>query len=82
MTIRHIKMPLLQQSKENCSEKDRIGSIIVNRMGKTLNRTTDSPKCRTCEKMVENVSHLVSECNELAQNEYKKHDKREQNKAW
>ena len=50
-------------------------------MGKTLNRTTDSPKCRTCEKMVENVSHLVSECNELAQNEYKKHDKRQQDKT-
>ena len=30
-----------------------------------------------CEKMNENVSHLVSECNELTQNEYKKlrHDK-------
>ena len=31
-------------------------------------RTTDSPKCRTCGKMDENVSHIVSECNELAQN--------------
>ena len=30
-----------------------------------------------CGKMDENVSHLVSQCNELAQNEYKKfrHDK-------
>ena len=42
-----------------------------------INRTTYSPKCRMCEKMDENVSYLVSECNELAQNEYKKlrHDK-------
>ena len=36
-------------------------------------RTTDSPKCRMCG----NVSHIVSGCNEKAQNEYKKlrHDK-------
>ena len=39
--------------------------------------TTDSLKCRMCGKMGKNFSHLISECNELAQNEYKKlrHDK-------
>ena len=31
-----------------------------------IDRTTDSTKCRMCGKMDENVSHLVSECNELA----------------
>ena len=36
-----------------------------------IDRTTDSLKCRMCGKMVENVSHLVSEWNELLQNEYK-----------
>ena len=42
-----------------------------------IDRTTDSPKCRMCGKMYENVCHLLSYCNELAQNEYKnlRHDK-------
>ena len=37
-----------------------------------IDRTTDSSKCRMCGKMDKNVSQLVAECNELAQNEYKK----------
>ena len=43
----------------------------------SIDRTNGSPKCRMCGKMDENVSHVVSECNKLAQNEYKKlrHDK-------
>ena len=42
-----------------------------------INRTTDSMKCRMSGNVTKNVSHIVSECNELAQNEYKKlrHDK-------
>ena len=32
-----------------------------------IDRATDTPKCRMCGKMDENVSHIVSECNELAQ---------------
>ena len=42
-----------------------------------IDRKTDSPKCRICGKMDKNVSHLVSECRKLAQNEYEKlkHDK-------
>ena len=42
-----------------------------------IDRTTDSLKCRMCGTMDENVSHLVSEYYELAQNECKKlrHDK-------
>ena len=37
-----------------------------------INRTTDSMKCRMCGNVNKNVSRIVSECNELAQNEYKK----------
>ena len=37
-----------------------------------IDRTTVSPRCRICEKINENVSHIVWECNKLAQNEYKK----------
>ena len=42
-----------------------------------INRTRDSRKGRMCGKMDGNVIHLVSECYELAPNEYKKlrHDK-------
>ena len=42
-----------------------------------IDRTSDSTKCRMCGKINENLSHLVSQCNELAQNEYKniRHDK-------
>ena len=52
------------------TDNDRIGSIIANKIGKNyIDRATDTPKCKMCGKMDENVSHLVSECNELAQNE-------------
>ena len=43
------------------------GSIIANKMGKHYkDRITDSPKCRMCGKLDENVSHILLECNELA----------------
>ena len=31
-----------------------------------IDRTADSPECIICGKMDENVSHVVSACNELA----------------
>ena len=36
-----------------------------------------SAKCRMCEERDETIAHIVSECSQLAQNEYKKcrHDK-------
>ena len=37
-----------------------------------MTETAGSPKSKMCGKMNENVSHIVSECNEPAQNEYKK----------
>lgn len=37
----------------------------------TLILATDSVKCRMCGEIDENLSHLVSESNELAQYEYK-----------
>ena len=52
-------------------------SLLTRWVKYDVDRTTDSLKCRICEKMDENISHIVSECNKLAQNEYKKlrHDK-------
>ena len=36
-----------------------------------IDGTTDSLKYRMCGKMDKNVSYMLSECNELVQNEYK-----------
>ena len=42
-----------------------------------IDKVDISPKCRMCGGADETVSHIVSECKQLAQNEYKKcrHDK-------
>ena len=57
----------------------KLGQIVTAQdvEGTHIDGTTDSPKCRMCGKMDENISHIVSECNELVQNEYKnfRHDK-------
>ena len=54
----------------NCNSHTE--SIIANKISKTLHRgTTDSLKYRMCLKMDENVSYMLSEGNELVQNEYK-----------
>ena len=37
-----------------------------------IDRSTDSLKYRMCRKLDKNVSHIVSKCNKLAQDEYKK----------
>ena len=38
-------------------------------------QATVSPLCRKCEKKIETINHIISECPALAQNEYKKrHD--------
>ena len=36
-----------------------------------INKTAESPLCRMCRVENETVSHLVSECKMLAQQEYK-----------
>ena len=40
------------------------GSLRTRWVKHYIDRTTDSPKCRMCEKMDENVSHIVSDYNE------------------
>ena len=37
-----------------------------------IDTTTDSPKMQNVRKKIENIHHIVSQCNELAQNKYKK----------
>lgn len=47
------------------------GKRIYEERNLTLILATDSVKCRMCGEIDENLSHLVSESNELAQYEYK-----------
>ena len=40
-----------------------------------IDETAQSPLCRMCDKKSETISHIVSECEKLAQKEYKRrHD--------
>ena len=52
-------------------------AIRTNWIGHNIDEEDISPSCRLCGERDETVSHIVSECKELAQNDYKKarHDK-------
>ena len=52
-------------------------AIRTNWIKRMIDKVDISPKCRMCGGADETVSHIVSECKQLAQNEYKKcrHDK-------
>ena len=41
-----------------------------------------SPKCRMCGGADETVSHIVSECKQLAQNEYRKCRQNKIERTW
>ena len=49
-----------------CEMQNKDQSMKTKWVKHYLNITTDSLKCRMCGKIDENVSHIVSECNELA----------------
>ena len=52
-------------------------ALRTNWIKRMIDKVDISPKCRMCGGADETVSHIVSECKQLAQNEYKKcrHDK-------
>ena len=51
-------------------------ALNTNSIKKHIYKTSESDLCRLCSKNVENVTHIVSGCEKLAQKEYKKrHDK-------
>ena len=52
-------------------------AIRTNWIRHNIDKEDISPSCRLCGERDETVSHMVSECKELAQNDYKKarHDK-------
>ena len=52
-------------------------AIRTNWIRHNIDKEDISPSCRLCGERDETVSHVVSECKELAQNDYKKaiHDK-------
>ena len=72
-------------AKERSAEKEAEGLILAaqeqvlgfNWVKRMIDKKECSPRCHMCDKENETVSHIVSECTQLAQNEYKKfrHDK-------
>ena len=52
-------------------------ALRVNWIKKMIDKQDCSAKCRMCDERDETVAHIVSECSQLAQNDYKKcrHDK-------
>ena len=50
-------------------------AIRTNYVKHKVDKTAQSPICRICDKKSESISHIVSECEKLAQKEYKRrHD--------
>ena len=50
-------------------------AIRMNYVKHKIVKTAQSPLCRMCDKKSETISHIVSECEKLAQKEYKRrHD--------
>ena len=50
-------------------------AIRMNYVKHKIDKTAQSPLCRMCDKKSETISHIVSECEKLAQKEYKRrHD--------
>ena len=50
-------------------------TIRTNYVKHKIDKTAQSPLCRMCHKKSETISHIVSECEKLAQKEYKRrHD--------
>ena len=50
-------------------------AIRTNYIKHHIDKSIDSPLCRMCGKRIESVQHIVSECEKLAQKEYKRrHD--------
>ena len=50
-------------------------AIRTNYLRHKIDKIAQSPLCRMCDKKRETISHIVSECDELAQKEYKRrHD--------
>ena len=56
-----------------CSAEEQ--SMRTNYIKYNIDKTAESPLCRTCDTKNETISHLVSGCGKLAQKEYKRrHD--------
>ena len=56
-----------------CAAQEQV--IRTNYIKYNIDKTADSPTCRSCNERGETVSHIVSECKKLAQTDYKRrHD--------
>ena len=72
-----VKKGYLKKETEGLIMAAQDQAIRTNWIRHNIDKEDISPSCRLCGERDETVSHIVSECKELAQNDYKKarHDK-------
>ena len=72
-----VKKGYLKKETEGLIMAAQDQAIRTNWIRHNIDKEDISPLCRLCGEREETVSHIVSECKELAQNDYKKarHDK-------
>ena len=72
-----LKKGVLKKETEGLILAAQEQALRLNWVKRMIDKEECSPRCRMCDRENETVSHIVSECTQLAQNEYKKcrHDK-------
>ena len=72
-----VKKGYLKKETEGLIMAAQDQAIRTNWIRHNIDKEVFSPSCRLCGERDETISHIVSECKELAQNDYKKarHDK-------
>ena len=58
-------------------------AIRTNSVNNSIDKTSEIPRCRLCNKNIESVTHIISPCPNLAKNQYRKrHDKVPKKAHW
>ena len=72
-----LKKGFLKKETEGTILAAQDQALRTNYIKKHIDKMDVSPMCRMCGKRNENISHIISECEDLAQKEYKiwRHDK-------
>ena len=61
------KADLKVETEDMCVVQEQV--IRTNYVKHKIDKTAQSPLCRTCDKKSETISYIVSECDNLAQKE-------------
>ena len=71
-----MKKGALKRETENllCAAQEQ--AIRTNSVKYSIDKTSETPRCRPCNKDAEIVTHIINACPNLAKNQYQKsHDK-------